>query len=85
MRRTGNIARIGERRGVYRVLVGKPEGRRTLGRLRYRWEENIKLIFEKWNGGTNWIELAQGRERWRGLCECGNESSGSVKCGEFLD
>jgi hypothetical protein len=85
MRWAGNIARIGERRGAYWVLVGKPEGRRTLERLRYRWEENIKLSFEKWNGGMNWIELDQGTERWRGLCECGNESSGSIKCGEVLD
>ena len=55
---------MGERRGVYRVLVGKPEGKRPLGRPRRRWE-NIKMdIQEVGCGGTNWIELAQNRDRW---------------------
>jgi hypothetical protein len=58
---------MGERIGAYRVLVGKPEGRKPLERLRRRWEDNIKRIFEKWAGGINWIELAQDRDKWRKL------------------
>jgi len=55
-----------ERRGIYRVLVGKPEGKRTLGRLRRRWEDNIKMdIQEVGCGGMDWIELALDRYRWR--------------------
>jgi hypothetical protein len=56
----GHVARMGERKGVYRVLVGKPEGNSPLGRPRRRW------IFRKWDvGGMDWIELAQDRDRWR--------------------
>ena len=58
----------GESRGIYRVLVGKPEGRRQLGRPRRRWEDNIKMdIQEVGCGGMDWIELAQDRDRWRVL------------------
>ena len=54
-----------ERRGVYRVLVGKPEGKRLLWRLRRRWEDNIKMDLQEVGcGGMNWIELAQDRGRW---------------------
>jgi hypothetical protein len=58
----------GERRGAYRALVGKPEGRRPLGRPRRRWENNIKMDLREveW-GGMDWINLAQGRDRWRAL------------------
>jgi hypothetical protein len=75
-----------EWRGVFKVLVGKPEGKRPLGRSRRRWEDNIKIdlqAVEWWN--TDWIDMAQDRKRWRTNCECGNESSGSIKCEEFLD
>ena len=59
---------MGERRGVYRVLVGKPEGKRPLGRARRRWEDNIKMYLQEVGcGGVNWIELAQDRDRWRAL------------------
>ena len=64
MRWTGHVARMGEDRGVHRVLVGKPEGKRLLGRPRRRWEDNIKM--EEVGGGRgDWMELAQDRDRWR--------------------
>jgi len=57
-----------ERRGVYRVLVGKPDGRRPLGRPRRGWEGNIKMDFQEVGcGGMDWIEVAQDRDRWRTL------------------
>ena len=59
---------MGERRGVYRVWVGKPEGERPLGRTRLRWEDNIKTDLQAVGcGGTERIELAQDRDRWRAL------------------
>ena len=62
------MARIGQGRGVYRVLVGKPEGMRPLGRPRRRWEDNIKTDFQEVGGGYgDWMELAQDRDRWREL------------------
>ena len=68
MRWAGHVARMGEGRGVYRVLVGKPEGKRPLGRPRRRWEDNIKMDpQEVWCGGMDWIKLAQDRDRWRAL------------------
>jgi hypothetical protein len=61
---------MGERRGVYRVLVGKPEGKRPLGNPRRRWEDNIKMDFQELGcGGVYWIELAQDRDRWRALVD----------------
>jgi hypothetical protein len=59
---------MGEKRGAYRILVGRPEGRRPLGRPRRRWEDNIKMDFReaRWVG-MNWIELAQDRDSWRAL------------------
>jgi hypothetical protein len=58
---------MGEGRGVQRVLVGKPEGKRPLGRPRRRWEDNIKMDLQEMEGGGDWIELAQDRDRWRAL------------------
>jgi hypothetical protein len=74
---------MGDRRGVYRVLVGKPEGKRPLGRPRLRWEENIKVNLQEAECFMDWIELAHDMDRWRALA-CGNEPSGSIKCREFL-
>jgi hypothetical protein len=60
----GHVARMGVGGGVYRVLVGKPVGKRPLGRPRRRWEDNIKMDLEEVGcGGADWIELAQGRDR----------------------
>jgi hypothetical protein len=57
-----------EGRGVYRVLVGKPEGKRPLGRFRCRWGDNIKMDLKEMGGGCgHWMELVQGRDRWRAL------------------
>jgi len=68
MRWEGHVACIGERKGVYRVLVGKPEGKRPLGRLRHRWEDNNKMDLQEVGcGGMDWIELVQDRNRWRAL------------------
>jgi len=58
-----NVARMGESRGVYRVLVGEHEGKRPLGRPRRKWEDNIKMDLQE-VGSTDWIELAQDRDRW---------------------
>jgi hypothetical protein len=58
----------GEGRGVYKVLVGKPEGKRPLGRPKRRWEDNIKMGLQKVGSGRmDWIELAQDRDKWRAL------------------
>jgi len=63
-----HVARLGERKVSYRVLVGKPEGKRPLGRPRRRWEDNIKMNLQKVGGGCgDWMELAQDRDRWRAL------------------
>jgi hypothetical protein len=68
MRWAGHVALMGEGRGVHTVLVRKPEGKRPLGRLRHRWEDNIKMDLQEVGGGCgDWMELAQYRERWRAL------------------
>jgi hypothetical protein len=57
-----------ERRGVYRVLVGKPEGKRPLGRPRHRWGDNIMVDLQEVGcGGVDWIEMGLARDRWRAL------------------
>jgi len=68
MRRAGHVARMGDRKGVCRVLVGKPEGKRPFGRPKHRWEDNIKIDIQGVGcGGMNWIELVQEKDRWREL------------------
>jgi len=68
MRLAGYVARTGEDRGVHRVLVGKPEGNRSLERPRRRWEDNIKMdLQEVGRGRGDWMELAQDRDGWRAL------------------
>ena len=62
------MASMGEERGVHRVLVGKPEGKRPLGRPRRRWEDNIKMDLQEVGGGCgDWMELGQDRDSWRAL------------------
>ena len=68
MRRAGHVACKGKRRGVHRVLVRRPEGKRPLRRPRSRWEDNIKMGFQEVGcGGIDWIEMAQDREKQRAL------------------
>jgi hypothetical protein len=68
IRWAGNVARMGEVRGAYNILVGRPEGRRPLGRPRRRWEDNIKMdLREIGFGDVDWIRWAQDRDRWRAL------------------
>ena len=68
MRWVGHVERVGERRGVYKVLVGKPDRRIPLGRPRRRWEDNIKMDLQEVGcAGMDWIEIAQDRDRLRAL------------------
>jgi hypothetical protein len=82
MRWAGDVARIGKRRGLYRVLVETCEGKRP----RRRWEDNIKMDLQEVGcGGMDWIELAQDRDQVADIFECGNERSGSIKCRKLID
>ena len=64
----GTCSTYGNKRGVYRVLVGKPGGKKTFGRHRSRWEDNIKMDLQEVGcGGKDWIDLAQDRDRWKAL------------------
>ena len=67
MRWAGHVVRMGEERGAYRVLVGKPEGKRPLGRPRRRWLDNIRMDLQVGCGYGDWIGLTQDRDRWRKL------------------
>jgi hypothetical protein len=88
MRWAGHVARMGEGRGVYRVLVGKPEGKRPLGRPRCRWEDNTKTDLQEVGcvgcGGMDWIELAQDRDRWRALVNAVMNLRGPYNARNFL-
>ena len=64
----GACSTIGEKRGVYRVLAEKPEGKRLLGRPKHRWKDNIKMDLQEVGcGGMDWTKLARDRDRWRAL------------------
>jgi hypothetical protein len=68
MRCKGQVARMGESKGVYKVLVGRPEGMRPLGRPRHRWKDNINMDLQEVRcEGMDWIYLADDRDRWRAL------------------
>jgi hypothetical protein len=68
IRWVGHVAQMGEGRGVYKVLVGKPEGKRPLGGPSRRWEDNIKMdLHEVGCGSMDWIGLAQDRDKWRAI------------------
>ena len=67
LRWAGHVARMGEGRGVHRVLVWIPEGNRPLGRPRRRWEDNMKMDLREVGGGGDWMELVQDRDGWRAL------------------
>jgi CRISPR/Cas system-associated protein Cas7 (RAMP superfamily) len=84
MRGAGHVARTGKRTGVHRVLVGNPEGKRPLGRLRHRSEYNIEMDLQKvgWEC-MNWIELDQDRNRRRALLNAVMNFNSSIKCGNF--
>jgi len=85
MRWAGHVARVRERRVVYRVLLGKPEGKRLLVRPRSRWEDTIERnLLEVGCGGVDWIELTKDKDKLRARV-CGDEHSGSIKCGKVLD
>jgi hypothetical protein len=68
IRLAGHVARMGEKKNKYRLLVGKREGKRALGRARHRWVDNIRMdLLELGWGNVDWIGLAQDRNRWRAL------------------
>ena len=83
MRWVGHVTRMGERTGLYKVWWRNLSGKSSLGRPKHRWEDNIKTDRQAMAcGGMDWIDLAQDVAD---TCECGNEPSGSIKCGGFLD
>jgi hypothetical protein len=84
VRWAGHVARRGKKRNAYRILAGKPEGKRPLGRPRSMWVDNIKMNLRDigWDG-IDWIDLCQ-EEPVEGSCEHGNEPSGFIKCWEVL-
>jgi hypothetical protein len=77
----------GEKKNTYRLLVGKPEGKRPLGRSRRRWADNIRMdLGEVGWGDVDWIGLAKDRNRWmESSCEFGIEPSGSMKCWQTIE
>jgi hypothetical protein len=85
IRWAGHLARMGERRGAYRVLVGKHEGKRPLGSPRCRWKDNIKVDLQELRcRAMNWIDLAEDRDRWRALVNAVMNLRISLNAGNFL-
>jgi hypothetical protein len=86
MRWAGHVARIEEKRNAYRLWVGKPEGKRQLGRPRRKWVDNIRMDLLKlgWSD-VDWIGLVQDRDWWRAVVNSVFETSGSIKCWETLE
>jgi hypothetical protein len=80
MRWAGHVARMGETRNAYSILLGKPEGKRPLRRFRRRWVDNVKMdLRETGRDGMDWIELALNRDQWRALVNTVMKPSGSLK------
>jgi hypothetical protein len=80
MRCAGHVARMGERKNAYRIFMGKPEGKRPMGRPRRKWVDNIKMdLCQMGCDGVGWIDVAQDGDQWRTLCEHGIEPAGSIK------
>jgi hypothetical protein len=82
MKWTGLVARMGEKRNLFRTWVGNPEEKKPLGRPRRRWVDNIKIYLREvgWDG-VDWLDMAQYRDQWRTLV---NTPSGSIRCWENL-
>jgi hypothetical protein len=80
----GACSTYGKKRGAYRILVGRPEGRRPFGGPRRRWEGNIKMDLQNVGWGMDWIQLAQGRERWRTFVNAAMNLRVPQNAGNFL-
>jgi hypothetical protein len=86
MKQARHVARMGEKMTAYRILVGKPEAKKPLGRPRRRWEDNFKIDLRKTERcGMDQTDLAQNSDQWRALLKTVMEHSGSIKCWEIFE